>query len=146
MIEQLLIDLAKAQEPNFLFAVIFVIGLAIVISGIFIGCINWKPNQVNHGNHLIALGVVMIVISFGLLFHTGMTTGEIKDQIKDIHIENIKNMECNDIRLLNLSIIERQHEPYKQPYDYERQLHDWQENYYHTKCEIPLREEVMKLQ
>lgn len=146
MIDQLLIDLAKSQEGSWLYWVIFFVGLATAIGGVIIATIFWNPNQVNHGNHLMIMGGIIITISFVFIFHSGAITGEIRGEIKDIHLDNVKKMTCDELRLLNLSIIERQHEPYRQPYDYERQLHDWQEDYYHTKCEIPLREEVMKLQ
>src|SRR3989304_6297660 len=54
---------------------------------------------------------------------------------------DIQAMSCEDIRLNIIKIMENKTTP-----DYKLQVFDYEKDYYYHKCEIPLREEVIKLQ
>lgn len=145
--EQLLIDLAKEQEGNSLYGVIMILGFVITVGGaILYTFFEWKENQVQHGKHLLIIGLIIVAFSTAFLIYDGSIESKIKAEIREIHIDNVKKMSCDEIRSLDISIIGRQNDKNQKPYDYQRDLHEWQQEYYYSKCEQGLKDEVIKLQ
>ena len=92
----------------------------------------------------------MSVAGIALIIFTISTidTNEIRNEITDLEEQridllklDIQAMSCEDIRLNIIKVMENKTTP-----DYKLQVFDYEKDYYYHKCEIPLREEVIKLQ
>ena len=92
---------------------------------------------------LIPLGIIFLAIGIPAYYEMTDTGEELRKLIKerdDALDQKLKTMSCNDMRLDILDILENEKEKY-----IEDKL-EWEQEYYYHKCEIPLREEILKLQ
>lgn len=103
-----------------------------------------------HVHRKLAGSLSMSVAGIALIIFTISTidTNEIRNEITDLEEQridllklDIQAMSCEDIRLNIIKIMENKTTP-----DYKLQVFDYEKDYYYHKCEIPLREEVIKLQ
>jgi hypothetical protein len=122
------------------FMVLLVGGLMMGIFGFTFGTI--AQNVGFHG--LGALGVVLLIIAFVIVYPSmGESGDEYRALVKErdeLIRQSIKDMDCDTMRLDIVDKIENGQEwYYKEHYEMQKDL------YYH-RCEIPLRDEVMKLQ
>lgn len=90
------------------------------------------------------LGIVLLVIAFGVVYpgliESQEEYSELVKQRDELIKQTIKDMGCDEMRLDIIDKIENGQEWYtEEHYDMEKDL------YYH-RCEIPLRDEVLKLQ
>jgi|SRR3970040_142643 len=103
-----------------------------------------------HVHRKLAGSLSFSVAGIALIIFTISTidTTEIRNEITDLEEQridllklDIQAMSCEDIRLNIIKVMENKTTP-----DYKLQVFDYEKDYYYHKCEIPLREEVIKLQ
>lgn len=146
MIEELITQLASMPDLNWVWAILFVVGFGLGFGGLILNMFFEKVGQVEHGLHLCYIGFAVIGICALVVVPHGWQVQDLRDEIKSEHISLVSQMTCDDIRLEIISIMERENQKYKQPYDYQRDNLAWEEGYYYAKCELPLRDEILKLQ
>jgi hypothetical protein len=145
MIESLLTQLESVRDVSILWVFLFV-GFVMAFGGLALWIFANHELSQTHGKHMCIIGFSVIIISMIVLMYSSIEPNELRKEIKIEHREMIKNMSCDEILNEIVSVIEREHEPRLQPYDYQRDNFAWEERYYNTKCELPLRDEVLKLQ
>jgi hypothetical protein len=145
LIETILADLTASTEIGKLVIFGFIGGLGILALA------GTKYDTYAQDNGLATiLAVLGIVVLFVTLIFTLNQLGseiEMKDEINRLHMENIMALSCSEIRNdLLVLLADKSKKKDKTVYEYKQRHFEWEQDYYYTKCEIPLRDEVLKLQ
>lgn len=111
------------------------------IIGFIFGLCMWEFKKVRYGGLLVgSVSVIVLIITASYYLPQAEKYDELIEERNDLRDQQLKTMSCDDLRLDILDIMENDKPKY-----IEKTL-EWEKDYYYTKCEIPLREEIMKLQ
>lgn len=117
------------------------LSILIAVVGIIVGLSFWGLHKI--AIPCLVLGFVSLLITL-LILPTYIPMMEKKQELLrqdiDARNEQLLTMSCEEMRLDIIDIMENDKKWY-----IENKL-EWEKDYYHHKCEIPLREEVLKLQ
>jgi hypothetical protein len=144
MIEELITQLESIPDLSWIWA-IFLVGSGLGFGGILLYIFE-REDQVKHGSHISLIGFGMVGICALIIIPYGLEMKELTNEIKSEHIRLVSEMACDDIRLEIVSVMERSNDKSLKPFDYQRANIAWEEGYYYAKCELPLRDEILKLQ
>lgn len=144
MIEQLLADLTASTEIGKLVIFGFLGGLGILALA------GTKYDGYGNNDFSTILGVLGVVVLFISLIFTLSLVGseaEMKQEINRLHMEDIMKLSCSEMRNdLLVLLADKSKKKERTVYEYKQKHFEWEQDYYYTKCELPLRDEVLKLQ
>lgn len=148
LIEELMAELVSMPDLTWVWGILFFVGFGLGIGGLGINVLlETKSGQVEHGLHICYMGFAVIGICALVVVPHGWEIQDLRTEIKSAHIDLVINeMTCDEIRLEIVSVIERKNDPKLQPFDYQMANLEWEKEYYDNRCELPLRDEVLKLQ
>lgn len=135
MIEDLILQRTEIVESTWLWLIGIVIGFGLFGTGVV------KRDDNKNWDVVIVLGLVIVGFCFVFAFMERIEIDKIEEQISDIYKNQLMSMECPELRNTFLELLEKDKLEW-----WESDRFEWMQSYHDTKCETPLRAEVMKLQ
>ncbi len=134
LIEDLITQLSNVPDLTHVWAILFFLGFGLGGGGLALYMFQTNPNQVNHGLHLCLLGFAVIGICVLVIIPNSWEVKDLRDEIKSEHIDIVKEMTCEEMRIEITDTIERKNDPRLKPYDYQRANLEWEKEYRDSKC------------
>ena len=135
-------EIEIVQESYRFWTGLFFISLFPTVVGLIMGATMYFDNS-KLGRTLALIGGISLVILIIALINSyplGIELSELKQERDEVLDKKLQSMSCKELRLDILDILKNEKEKY-----IEKKL-EWEQDYYYHLCEIPLREEILKLQ
>jgi len=148
-----ILQLSKETSSDFGFSIIIMFG--VMLAGIIIPMILLLQTE----NNMYAVGFFVLIIPLVIGVQVSGEQNELNAELKilkqersDLYESQIKGAECEELRLHIVDVIENDYN-YKMEGlsawytdKYIEDKNQWVQDLYYHKCEVPLRDEVLKLQ